>query len=65
MPKSYLIQESGGKILLEDGTGALLLESSDGASVDLIRENYTGPPGQITAPLDYPLLRGNVLRGRI
>lgn len=31
---------------------------------DVIRENYTGPPGRITAPWDYPPMRGNVLRGR-
>ena len=28
------------------------------------RENYTGPPGRITAPWDYWPMRGNVLRGR-
>lgn len=32
---------------------------------DVIRDNYTGPPGRITSPWDYPPLRGSVFRGRV
>lgn len=48
MATDYLLQENGDKILLEDGTGALLLESSDGGG---------GPVGPPLYLIEYRDLR--------